>query len=132
MSRYVSVALAPSRREDLLAALAALGLEAELAAPGDAVMLEGSLECAGEPVEIRLPPGTLGAVEDFGFVRRDDAYVLVCGELDRTRLERDLVPKLRNQATVERLRAAAQAHGAQIEEHVEPDGTRRLLIKRDD
>lgn len=132
MSRYVSVALAPSRREDLLAALAALGLEAELADAGESLMLEGSLECAGEPVEIRLAPGTLGAVEDFGFVQRDGAYVLVCGELDRGRLERDLVPKLRSQATVERLRALAQAEGAKVEERVEPDGTRRLLIKRND
>lgn len=132
MSRYVSVALELRNREDLLAGLRGLALAFELAedAGAEALMLEGSLECAGEPVEIRLAPGTLGAVEDFGFVRRDDRYVLVCGELDQGRLERELLPRLRQQVAVQRARRLAEAAGDTVEQHVEPDGTRRLVIKR--
>lgn len=45
-------------------------------------MLEGSLECSGEPVALRVDAGTGGAIEDFGFALEDGAVVLVCGEID--------------------------------------------------
>jgi hypothetical protein len=71
VSRYVHVA-APclTVMSEVAEGLAALELPVQR--ERKPVMLEGSVECAGEPVELRLPAGTLDAVEDFGFVRTDE------------------------------------------------------------
>ncbi|MEX1364677.1 MAG: hypothetical protein AB1Z98_16235, partial [Nannocystaceae bacterium] len=87
MSRYVQVAApALSSLDELAAGLEALALPVQRARGHQRsrrLMLEGSIECPGEPVDLRLPAGTLDAVEDFGFVQADDGVRLVCGELDR-------------------------------------------------
>lgn len=127
MSRYQRLALAPLTRDELAAGLAELGLAAEWAAPHAQLELEGSLECVGEPVDVRLPAGTLGAVEDLGFVLAP-ALALVCGELDRGLLERRLLTPLAQTVAAARARAAAAAAGLAVEEHLEADGTRRLLL----
>lgn len=127
MSRYQRLGLAPLTRDELASALAELGLVAEFAAPHTQLELQGSLECTGEPVDVRLPAGTLGAVEDLGFVLTP-TLALVCGELDRNLLQRRLVDPLTQAVATARARAAAAAAGLAVEEHLEADGTRRLLL----
>ena len=102
MSRYVSVALAGVTLGEVTAALQELGLAHQV---GER-LLEGSLECAGEPVTVRCPDGIAGTVEDFGFRVDDGTLTLVCGELDRDRLETTLVPRLREAIAKMRLGAA--------------------------
>ncbi len=132
MSRYVDVVLALPRlgREELARRLADLGLEVEIPVEGERAMLEGSLECAGEPVDLRLPPGQAGAIEDFGFRLDEGELVLVCGDLDRTPLTRAVVEPLRQTLVEEQVRARLKGAGLAIEETVEADGTRRIRLKR--
>jgi hypothetical protein len=128
VSRYERVTLAPQTREELEAGLSALGLVPTWADPAVGLMLAGSLECAGEPVDLRLPAGTLGSVEDFGFLLADGALALVCGELDRSLLERRLVSPLVAAVAVSRARRFALDAGLELEEQLEVDGTRRLRL----
>ena len=125
MSRYQRVELAPQTRDELAAALAELGLVPEWADPALGLMLAGSLECAGEPVDLRLPAGTLGAVEDLGFILADGQLALVCGELDRNLLTRRLVTPL---VAAARARSFAAAD-LEVEESLAADGTRRLQLR---
>lgn len=135
MSRYQRLPLAPLTRDELAAGLAELGLTAEWADAHGQLELAGSLECTGEPVDVRLPAGTLGAVEDLGFVLASApsstpaaALALVCGELDRNLLERRLLAPLTAAVAAARARAAATAAGLDVDEHLAADGTRRLLL----
>lgn len=132
MSRYVDVVLALPRlgREELARRLADLGLEIEVPAEGERAMLEGSLECAGEPVDLRVSPGQAGAIEDFGFRLEEGRLVLVCGDLDRKPLTREVVEPLRQALAEQRARARLEAAGYALEETVEADGTRRIRLKR--
>jgi len=130
MSRYEHVVLAPLTREELAAGLAALGLVGVWADPAVGLMLSGSLECAGEPVDLRLPAGTLGAVEDLGFLLdAGGAPALVCGELDRALLERRLLAPLAEAVAVARARSLAADADLELDTRVEADGTRRLLLR---
>ncbi len=128
MSRYEHVSLAPLARDELAAGLAELGLIPTWADPAVGLMLAGSLECAGEPVDVRLPAGTLGAIEDFGFLLTANGLALVCGELDRNLLARRLVTPLVAAVATARARHFASAAGLELEEQVEVDGTRRLRL----
>ena len=128
MSRYERVALAPLTRDELASALAELGLVPTWADPDVGLMLAGSLECAGEPVDLRLPAGTLGAVEDFGFLLAPAGLALVCGELDRNLLDRRLVTPLVAAVAVARARSFAAAADLELDEQLEVDGTRRLRL----
>lgn len=128
MSRYQRVELAPLTRDELSAALHELGLVPEWADPAVGLMLTGSLECAGEPVDLRLPAGTLGAVEDLGFLLTPTTLALVCGELDRNLLERRLLTPLRAAVAVARARSFAAAADLDLEETQQADGTRRLRL----
>ncbi len=115
MSRYVSVAVASRSCSEMLAGLEALGLCPETG-DGHLLMLEGSLECAGEPVELRFDAGTCGSVEDFGFVRNSEgAYQLVCGEVDRALLERELLEHLHQQLVLRAVRGAVEELGYRSE-----------------
>lgn len=127
MSRYQRVELAPVTRDELAAALADLDLEATWADPAIGLMLTGSLECAGEPVDVRLPPGTLGTVEDFGFLLAP-VPALVCGELDHSLLQKRLIAPLVAAVAVARARRFAADAALDVEEVVEVDGTRRLRL----
>ncbi|MCA9681007.1 MAG: hypothetical protein KC457_02340 [Myxococcales bacterium] len=132
MSRYVQVEIGAQSREELLAALEALALDAPIeqaAHAGDRVMLAGSLECAGEPVDLRLPAGVCGSVEDFGFVIEDRRWRLICGEYDRRLLESALIGPLQAQLALKRLRAAAETAGVTLDERIEADGSRRISLK---
>lgn len=130
MSRYVHVtAEIAGDLDEIAAALAALGLPVQRGR--GPLMLEGSLECAGEPVDLRLPAGTLDAIEDFGFVRAPDGSpTLVCGELDRTALTERLLGPLRAAITEARVRAAAAAAGLELEQATHADGRPRLVLRR--
>ena len=129
MSRYVQVAAtALTDLDEVARALATLGLPFQRGERGP-VMLEGSFECPGEPVDLRLPPGTLDAIEDFGFVRAPDGTLhLVCGELDRTLLESRLLPPLRTAVTEARIHAAATRAGLELVPTTEEP--RRLILRR--
>ncbi len=132
VSRYQSLALGLGARakHELLAGLRALGLEPEQAEfAEDRVMLHGSLECAGEPVDIRLPAGALGSVEDFGLVVDEGRWRLVCGEIDQRLLERRLVDPLSQTLALVEARRAAESAALVVDESVEPDGTRRLRLR---
>lgn len=131
MSRYVRVELAAeaATTEHLLAALAGLGLAAAAAEIPGGLMLTGSLECAGEPVDLRLPAGALGAVEDFGLRRAGNRWQLVCGEHDRALLAERLVGPLTQRLAADRVRLAAEAAGLGVEAVREADGTLRLRVR---
>ncbi len=131
MSRFVRVQTQLRDRAALLEGLTALGLETIVADPRAPVMLEGSLECAGEPVELRLPAGPLETVEDFGFTRdARGVFQLVCGEYDRARLERDLLPTLAQHVAAAQARRLAAERGLELSETRDVDGTRRLKLRR--
>lgn len=131
MSRYVEVTVDAANLDEVAAALGTLEI-AYQRAQADPVMLEGSLECPGQPVEIRVEAGTRGAVEDFGFVTGDDgAPRLVCGDLDRSRLEGGLLGPLKAAIARARALAVATESGLTAEERVERDGTRRILLRRE-
>ncbi|MCA9649936.1 MAG: hypothetical protein H6712_21025 [Myxococcales bacterium] len=137
MSRYVRVtASALGDLEEVARGLAELGLPVQRGrghGPRARVMLEGSVECPGEPVDLRLPAGTLDAVEDFGFVLDEGAVRLVCGELDRTLLEASLLPPLERAVGELRVRRAAASAGLEveaIESSRAADGRRRLVLRR--
>lgn len=131
MSRYVrlDVAAKPVARAQLVAALAQLDLVAEVAELPGGLMLAGNFECAGEPVDLRLPVGALGAIGDFGVRLDGDRWQLVCGEHDRAHLEARLVGPLRQAIEVARARAAAEAAGLAVEAVREADGTVRLRVR---
>lgn len=113
MSRYVHVALGAVALEEVAAALTAL----EVPHSRGEQMLEGSLECTGEPVALRIEPAPLGAVEDLGFAVEGGVLRLVCGELDRARLEAQLLPRLHAEIARARVRAAGADAGLVVEEN---------------
>lgn len=126
MSRYVHVTLGALTLDEVAAALKRLDIPH---ARGE-LMLEGSLECVGEPVAIRIEPAPVGAVEDLGFIVEGGELRLVCGELDRALLERDVLPRVRAEVTATRVRTAAQKAGLQIEEVARSGSTERVLRVR--
>jgi len=129
MSRYVHVATpALCDLDEITAGLVQLGLPVERGRRRR--MLEGSVECSGEPVDLRLPAGTADSVEDFGFIQGPDGPVLVCGELDRELLEQALLAPLRQAITELRLRQAAGDAGLKVEQATDADGQRRLILRR--
>jgi hypothetical protein len=131
MSRYVQVAAtALTDLDEVARALASMGLPLQRSERG-LLMLEGSFECPGEPVELRLPAGTLDAIEDFGFVRTAEGPLeLVCGELDRTLLVDRLLAPLRTTITETRVRTAAARAGLELESTTATEGQRRLVLRR--
>ncbi len=127
MSRYISVPIQVRRQDELMAALDALDLPYEVGVQ-DRLMLEGCLESAGRPVDLRVPSGTAGSSQDFGFVRDGDApFQLICGDVDRALLSHNLVGPV--VAQLARIRLGSIDTG--LEEVVETDGTRRLLVRSD-
>ena len=129
MSRYVHLEL-PLRLDEAVEALAQLELTPTRGLHGGRIMLDGSLECAGEPVDLRLAAGVCGSVEDFGLVFNDGRCSLVCGDVDQRRLEREFLNPLLTKVSEARIRAGL-APGETIETSVEADGTRRIVIRRD-
>ena len=96
MSRYVRVTATVHNLDAVAQALVAMEVAFERRASG--VMLEGSLECPGEPVELRVAAGVSGAIEDFGFSIEDGRVVLVCGDVDRELLEQTLLAEVQQRA----------------------------------
>lgn len=131
MSRYVHIELRATSLDAVEAALRSMSLP--YVRPRRRVRLEGSLECTGDPVDIRLEAGVCDTVEDFGFVVEGGALRLVCGELDQSQLEETLLPKLRQATAVETIERAAVGRGiAVLEAAADADGTRRLILDLDD
>ena len=131
MSRYVHIELQTTSLDGVQAALSSLGLPCSR--PRRRVRLEGSLECTGDPVDIRLEAGVCDTVEDFGFVLVNGVLQLVCGELDRAQLEAVLLPKLRQATAVETIERTALGRGIGVREAAtDADGTRRLILELDD
>jgi hypothetical protein len=128
VSRYVCVTLSLRDMNEIALALQRLGVTVERGIDG--VMLRGSLECTGEPVDLRVEPDAFETVEDFGFVCEGDELRLVCGELDRAALERSMLPALHAEIATMRVERAARATGAAATSTVEADGTRRIKLRR--
>ena len=97
MSRYVRVTATVQSLDTVAETLLAMGIAFERQASG--VMLEGSLECPGEPVELRVAAGVSGAVEDFGFAVERGRVVLVCGDVDRELLAEGLLVEVQRRAS---------------------------------
>lgn len=131
MSRYVRLDLGARElaRADLQAALLGLGLAPTSAEIPGGLMLEGNFECAGEPVDLRLPAGALGAAGDFGLRAEGSTFVLVCGEHDRALLAERLVAPLTQALAAARVRAAATAAGLAVDTVQAADGTLRLRVR---
>ncbi len=131
MSRYVHIELRATSLDAVEAALGALRLP--YIRPRRRVRLEGSLECTGDPVDIRLEAGICDTVEDFGFAVEGGVLKLVCGELDHALLESTLLPKLRQATALEAVERVALGQGIHVHEAAaEADGTRRLILELDD
>lgn len=131
MSRYVRLDLGARdlTLEDLRAALASLGLEPTVAELPGGLMLVGNFECAGEPVDLRLEVGTLGAAGDFGLRAEGATFHLVCGEHDRAVLGERLVAPLLQALGERRVRAAAAAAGLAVDTVQAADGSLRLRVR---
>ncbi len=131
MSRYVQIELRGTTLEAVEVALRTLALP--YARPRRRVRLQGSLECTGDPVDIRLEAGILDSVEDFGFAVDDGVLRLICGELDEAHLQAELLPKLHRSIAEQRLqRSVAQDGLCVVGSHTEADGTRRLILELDE
>jgi len=131
MSRYVQIELGATTLDAVEAGLRALALPFER--PRRRVRLRGSLECTGDPVDLRLEAGLCDTVEDFGFVVEDGVMRLVCGELDETQLRETLLPRLRQATAAHAVAQTATAQGLTVRTlETEADGTRRLLLELDD
>lgn len=131
MSRYVHIELQSTSLDAVEAALSSLNLPC--VRPRRRVRLQGSLECTGDPVDIRLEAGVCDTVEDFGFVIVDGVLRLVCGELDQSQLEEVLLPKLRQATAVETIERAVIGRGIGVREAAtDSEGTRRLILELDD
>jgi hypothetical protein len=134
MSRYFEIKLqaSPITRNDLEALFQLLNLSSEWAQSSEQVLLSGSLECAGEPVDVRIAAGALGSIQDFGFRQNGHAYELVCGEFDRTTLATTLraaLDRVFAQATVE----ASLRNTAFRSEKVElENGETRYIVVRNE
>jgi hypothetical protein len=155
MSRYVQVAVESATLAEVSDALRRLGLSVNVGLD-DPVLLPPSLECAGELVDVACPAGSMGAVEAFGFrlgpagdaqqtsslqasslqasarlpIQPNElaAVTLVCGDVDRRRLERELVPKLRFEVAAARVTAEAATRGLAVE-RVEAGDNPRLVVR---
>jgi hypothetical protein len=112
VSRYVHVALGAVSLDEVAAALSAL----EIPHAVGETMLQGSLECTGEPVALRVEPGPVGAVEDLGFALEAGTLRLVCGELDRARMDTQLLPRLQAEIARARVRVAGHDAGLVVED----------------
>lgn len=131
MSRYVHIELRATTLEAVEVALRQLDLP--YARPRRRVRLQGSLECTGDPVDIRLEAGLLDTVEDFGFAVDDGVLRLICGELDETPLQEALLPKLRQSIAEQTVQQSAAREGLTVVgTRTEADGTRRLILELDD
>lgn len=125
MSRFVEVALALGSLDEVSRALAAIGIAFEHT--GEPLLLEGGIECGDVPVALRIAAGTCGSVEPFGFaVDADGAALLVCGEPDRRRIERELVTPLVAEVTRARLVADSSLD---VETIASDDGTIRVRVR---
>lgn len=131
MSRYVHVDIEPTLASiDAVAiALERLAVAHLRARAGQRLMLDGSLECAGEPVDIRFAAGTCDSVEDFGLVSEGDRLVLVCGELDRELLESRLLTPILHTILAQRAEEASRLHGVELTSTVTADGTTRIRLR---
>jgi hypothetical protein len=79
MSRHVHLALPDVTLDEVCAALE----ELSIAHARGELELPGSLECASEPVAVRITGAQLGAVEEVGIAIEGGRLRLVCGEVDR-------------------------------------------------
>ncbi len=130
MSRYVQIRTELKNLEEITAGLQSLGLEPVRADVDQGLCLAGSLECAGEPVDLQLSAGTAGSVEDFGWRQEPDgSLILICGEPDREHLQQHLLGPLRAAIAALRARLAADAAGLCVSEELDADGTLRLKIQ---
>jgi hypothetical protein len=132
MSRYVRVQLRVSELSTIAFGLQQLGIAFEHG--HDRVMLQGSLECSGDPVDLRVEAGVGGSVEDFGFCLVDagtqTTVELVCGEIDRHQLERTVLAPLLSAVASETVRRSATQAGLEVSPFIDASGQRRLVLKR--
>ncbi len=125
MSRFVEVEVALGATDEVARALAAIGIAFEHT--GEPLLLEGGVECGDVPVALRISAGTCGTVEPFGFATgASGEAVLVCGEPDRRRLERELVVPLVAEVTRARL---VLDPTLDVETIASEDGTVRVRVR---
>jgi len=131
MSRYVQVKTELRNLAEVEEGLITLGQRPTRADYPRGLSLAGSIECAGEPVDLRLAAGSAGSVEDFGWrVESDGALTLICGEPDREHLDTALLGPLRATIAASRARVAAKAAGLDLDEELDADGAVRLKLRR--
>ena len=129
MSRYVRLPCASLSFSQLREQLTAQGIPHEVAGRRR-LMLQGSLECEGEPVDLRCPPGVAGAVEDFGFVLHEGSLVLICGDVDRSHIEAELLQPLLQRLAQAQVRQMAKSAGMDVERVVtDARGKTRIVLK---
>ncbi len=134
MSKYVQLpeCIAIESRQELIQALKALGLKQDQdffhAKTSRKIMLEGSLECAGEPVDLRICREVLGNVEDFGFVIKNQELQLICGELDQKVLNEAILVPLKKHLIHSRLESRAETEQSlEVEDQIK--GSQRIRLR---
>lgn len=131
MSRYVRIDTQLRDLAEVDAALRALGAATERADEPAGLMLPGSLECAGEPVDLRVAAGAFASVEGFGLrVEADGSLALICGEPDREHLGIHLMGPLRQAIARARAERAAAREGLRIDEVTDERGVVHLHLRR--
>ncbi|MEZ4454687.1 MAG: hypothetical protein R3B09_34870 [Nannocystaceae bacterium] len=131
MSRYVRIDTQLRDLAEVDAALRSLGATPTLADEPAGLMLQGSLECAGEPVDLRLEAGAFGSVEDLGLRREASGeLVLICGEPDREHLAVHLLAPLRVAIARARAERAAEREGLAVDAVADEHGVVRLHLRR--
>ena len=131
MSQHVEVPLGEVSLDQLADALEQLGLQVERG-EHERIMLPGGIECADQPVDARVQPGPFGTIEPFGLLLENGRATLVCGDVDRRRLQKELVPELQARLWTDRVVRAAQQAGLEVEPRADVRGRRRLVLKRRD
>ena len=128
MSHFIAVEL-PLRavgKTELCDALAKLKLDYTFE-NDEQVLLEASLECAPEPVDLRVQSGALQNIADFGFSWTDGRLDLICSDVDQSILERDLLPRLAQMIVATR---AAQHEELDVSVRTSAGVSRVIIQKR--
>ena len=130
MSRYISVDLQLGSLREIATALDLLEVAYARSETAGDLVLEESLDCPAEPVDLRLEGAVADALEPFGFTLSQQGPQLICSDVDRRRIERRFLPKLQQAVARVRLQTTAAEAGLDLDEQVETDGTRRLRLRK--
>ena len=125
MSRFVEVRLQAPTLEPVLQALTVIGVRWERG--DEPLLLAGGLECADEPVDVKILRDGWNTASDFGLSLAAGDVRLLCGEHDLPVLTRTLLPRLRAELARAALARTTELEVGQVLETT--DGRLRLSLR---